>query len=376
MVKRVMGYWDCPYCGSKEIRGDVVNCPSCGRARGDVQFYMKGYSEGETREADERSDIDYLDEEQEKYFSKNPDWYCSFCNSLNSDNAEFCGNCGASRADSESNYFEMLKKKKELEAAETSTQPQVHTQEKRSRRPLIIFLAILIAIVSLFVWMNGSKTAGDLKVTAVNWVRNINVEENRMFSESGWTLPSGAEQTDARREIHHYDNVLDHYEYVDVQRSRQVVDHYETYYTYTDNGNGSFTEVPHERPVYTTEYYTETVKQPVYVQVPRYETKYYYNIWRWTPSRDVTASGEDHNAAWPEVTLGENEREGQKTEVYRFTVEHQKKQESPATYRQAENDWMNVNVGDQIFITAKRSGADPYISDKDGNKLADLIRER
>ena len=66
MSKFVMGYWDCPFCGSKEIRGDVMNCPSCGRARGEVQFYMKGYSEGETREENERSDVEYLDEEQAK----------------------------------------------------------------------------------------------------------------------------------------------------------------------------------------------------------------------------------------------------------------------------------------------------------------------
>ena len=46
MAKLVMGYWDCPICGNKGIRGDVVNCPSCGRARGDVQFYVKGYEEG------------------------------------------------------------------------------------------------------------------------------------------------------------------------------------------------------------------------------------------------------------------------------------------------------------------------------------------
>ena len=163
---------------------------------------------------------------------------------------------------------------------------------------------------------------------------------------------------------------------MEVQRSRRVIDHYETYYTYTDTGNGTFTEVPHERPVYGTEYYTETVSQPVYRSVPRYATKYYYNIWRWTPSRDVTASGEDHNTAWPEYTLAENEREGQRTEVYRFTVEHTKGKEAPATYRLAESDWMNVNVGDQIYITARRSGAEPYISDAKGNKIADLVRER
>ena len=376
MSKLVMGYWDCPFCGSKGIRGDVVNCPSCGRARGDVQFYMKGYTEGEIREENERSDVEYLDEEQAKYVSKNPDWYCSFCNSLNSDNAQFCGNCGSSRADSEANYFEMLKKKKEREAAEAAAQPQPAQPKEKRRSPLLIFAVILLALIAFFVWTNGSKTAGDLKVTALNWVRTVNVEENRMFSESGWTLPEGAEQTDARSELHHYDSVLDHYESVPVQRSRQVLDHYETYYTYQDNGNGTFTEVPHERPVYTTEYYTETVQQPVYVQVPRYQTKYYYNIWRWVPSRDVTASGDDHNTSWPEVVLADNEREGQKSEVYRFTVENTKKAGETAVYRLSESDWMNLSTGDHISITAKRSGADPYISDEKGNRIANLVRER
>ena len=374
MSKLVMAYWDCPFCGTKGNRGDAVNCPSCGRARGDVQFYMKGYNEGETREEDERSDVEYLDEEQAKYVSKNPDWYCSFCNSLNSDNAQFCGNCGSSRADSESNYFGMLQKKKEREAAEAAAQPQPAQPKVKRRSPLLIFVLILAAIILLFTWMNGNKTSTDLKISGLSWIRNINVEENRMFSGSGWTLPAGAEQTDARNEIHHYDQVLDHYEYVDVQRSRQVVDHYETYYTYEDNGNGTFSEISHERPVYTTEYYTETVQQPVYLSVPRYQTKYYYNYWQWTPSRNVTATGEDHNTSWPEVTLAENEREGQKTEVYRFSVEDTKKAGQTAVYQLAESDWMNLNVGDQIFITAKRSGADPYISDKDGNKLAELRR--
>ena len=46
-----------------------------------------------------------------------------------------------------------------------------------------------------------------------------------------------------------------------------MIDHYETYYTYSDNGDGTFSEEAHKRPVYTTEYYTETVEQPVYKQV-------------------------------------------------------------------------------------------------------------
>ena len=372
MSKLVMGYWDCPFCGATGNRGDVVNCPSCGRARGDVQFYVKDYQEGENLREEELNQFEQLDEEKAQSFSKNPDWYCSFCNSLNSDNAEFCGNCGSSRADSEANYFEMLKKKKEREAAEAAAQPQPAQPQEKRRSPLAIIAVILIAVVALFAWMNGSKSSGNLKITSLNWVRNINVEENRQYSESGWTLPAGAEQTGSREEIHHYDQVLDHYENVEVPRTRQVYDHDE--YTLEDNGNGTFTSVSH--PVYRTETYYVTEQRPVYVSVPRYQTKYYYNIWRWTPSRDVTASGDDHNAAWPEVVLADNEREGKRSEVYRFTVENTKKAGETAVYRLAESDWMNLNTGDQIIITSKRTGADPYISDEKGNRIADLVRER
>ena len=370
MSKLVMGYWDCPFCGSKEIRGDVVNCPSCGRARGDVQFYVKGYQEGQNLREEELNQFEQLDDEKAQTFSKNPDWYCSFCNSLNSDNAQFCGNCGSSREDSEANYFQMLQKKKEREAAEAAAQPQPAAPRAKRRSPLAVFLIILLAVIGLFVWMNGNKTAGDLTVTGLQWVRNINIEENRMFSESGWTLPAGAEQTDARSELHHYDQVFDHYESVQVPYTEQVYDHDE--YTLVDNGNGTFSEVSH--PVYRTETRYRTEQQPVYVPVPRYQTKYYYNIWRWTPSRDVTASGEDHNTPWPEVVLGENEREGDRSEIYTFTVEHRKEKKSPETYALAEDEWMKINVNDNVFITAKRTGADPFISDEKGNKLVELKR--
>ena len=371
MSKLVMGYWDCPVCGNKEIRGDVSNCPSCGRARGGVQFYVKGYTEGESLREEELSQYEQLDEQKAQEMGDKPDWYCSFCNSLNRDNAQFCGNCGATRAESEANYFDMLKKKQEQEAAELAARPQVSSgPEKRSRKPLYIFAAVLLAIVLLFVWMNGNKTAGDLKVTALNWTRVIQLEANKQYSESGWSMPQGAELVESRQEISGYRQVFDHYEDVQVQRSRQVYDHDE--YTLVDNGNGTFSQVSH--PVYRTEYYTETEQRAVTRPEPIYSTKYYYTIWRWKPEREVTASGDSHETAWPEYTLEENEREGQRTEEYRFTVEHTKKQSVSETYRLAEDDWMKINVGDQLFITAKRSGADPYISDEKGNKIADLQR--
>ena len=37
---------------------------------------------------------------------------------------------------------------------------------------------------------------------------------------------------------------------------------------------------------------------------------------------------------------------------------------------------MKINVGDQLAITSKRTGADPFIADEKGNKIAGLERVR
>ena len=378
MGKLVMGYWDCPVCGNQGIAGNVMNCPACGRARGDVKFYMKGGAENSVREENETGDIEYLNEEQAQEFSTNPDWYCSFCNSLNKDNAAFCQNCGASRESSESNYFDQLKKREEREAAEKAAQPQPRAQQQSgkgsSKKPLVILLAVVLAIVGLFTYLNGKKTQGNLLVTDISWTRSVPVERYQEFREEGWSIPQGGTEISQSSKIHHYDQVLSHYEDVEVERSRQVLDHYETYYTYSDKGNGAFEQIEHERPVYRTEYYTETQSQPVYVPVARYATWYVYSIWRWTQVRTETASGADHEAAWPELNLGENEREGSpRAEEYTFTVRDEKDKQS--TWRIAEGDWRNVNTGDRINITARRSGADAWITDEKGNEIAQIAQK-
>ena len=57
-------------------------------------------------------------------------------------------------------------------------------------------------------------------------------------------------------------------------------------------------------------------------------------------------------------------------------MENKKKSGETAVYRIAESDWMNVNLNDNLHITSKRTGAEPYISDDKGNKIADLVRVR
>ncbi len=369
MSKIVMGYWDCPYCDTKGVRGDQAVCPSCGRPRGQVRFYMKGQAQNQARRADDTADIEYIDEETARHVNRNPDWYCSFCETLNSDNADTCRSCGASRSDSEANYFQMRAK---LDAARATATPATG---RRSSKSFLLILAVLaLAIVGLFTYLNGNTTSGDYLLSGVSWERHIQVEQHILYHESGWSVPAGGTITGQRSEVHHYDNVVDHYENVEVQRSRRVIDHYETTYTYNDLGNGLFEQVPHENPVYKTEYYTDTERRPVYKQVARYQTRYDYDIMRWTPTRTASASGTDQQPYWPDPQLANDEREGDRAEAYRIRVTNTR-DNSVTTYRMAESDWRQLTPGDPLWITAKRNNSDIHISDESGNPLMPLIKE-
>ena len=114
MGKIIEGLWDCPFCGNKRIRAGQKTCPDCGHPQDEnTKFYMP-------------DEIKYVSEEEAEKISRNPDWQCSFCGSLNSDDLNVCKNCGATKEDSERNYFEMRqheeekKRKKEEKKDENS----------------------------------------------------------------------------------------------------------------------------------------------------------------------------------------------------------------------------------------------------------------
>ena len=101
MGKIIEGLWDCPFCGNKRIRAGQKTCPDCGHPQDEnTKFYMP-------------DEIKYVSEEEAEKISRNPDWQCSFCGSLNSDDLNVCKNCGATKEDSERNYFEMRQQEEE-----------------------------------------------------------------------------------------------------------------------------------------------------------------------------------------------------------------------------------------------------------------------
>lgn len=130
-------------------------------------------------------------------------------------------------------------------------------------------------------------------VSTVAWTRQIDIEAYRTVQESDWKVPDGGRVYDEKQEVHHYDKVIDNYETRTREVSEQVLDGYDKKKEYKDNGDGTFTEKSVSVPRYKTEYRTETYKEPIYRDEPRYATKYYYNIDKWVVDRTEESKGVD-----------------------------------------------------------------------------------
>lgn len=157
-----------------------------------------------------------------------------------------------------------------------------------------------------------------LTVQNLTWERQVEVEAYRTLTEEDWSYPSDARVLGSRQAIHHYNQVLDHYD----KKSREVPErvqsgsHSESYACGSrtvNRGNGYFeqqtTYCTRSVPDYTTRYRTEYYDEPVYRQVPIYQTKYTYEIDRWVTDRFEVASGESTDdgvwPVWPEPKIAD-----------------------------------------------------------------------
>ena len=315
MAKKIIeGLWDCPYCGQKGIGGLTKSCPNCAHPQdAGTKFYL-----GEKKE--------YMDAEKAKDYGKGADWTCAFCGSLNRYGNANCANCGAQREDSSGDYFENRRKEQAAQAPQPQPQPQ---KKKKKRWPLILAILAVIAVIFLVTRPKDKATT----VLDKTWQRSVAVETLTAVREQSWTTPEqAARNVTSRRAIRTYEQVLDHYEEESYEVPYDVLDGYDTYTEYEDNGDGTFTEVEREVPRYRTEYRTEYRTVPVYRQEPVYDTLYEYDIDRWVPSRTETAMGsvyeprsdalragnwgEVSEPYWPDTRLGGSDRESGRSEEY------------------------------------------------------------
>ena len=382
MAKRIVeGLWDCPYCGTKAIGGLTKICPCCGHPQDkDTRFYMG-------------SKKNYLDADLAAQYGQGPDWVCPYCGSLNRIRYKYCSGCGAPKESSEDDYFsnaakddaqarsraeswgdqegsvdnsqtgpgikDSSKSEKDNKAAAKdvrdtraaskggkgrNSRPEKNTG--RSKKNILFVLLILVVLGGILFHFWPRNYTADVQWTY--WVRQIDIEAWRTVQESGWSLPEGGRVYDKRSEIHHYEQVLDHYETRSRTVSESVYDGEDTYTTYVNNGDGTFSEETRSSPRYRTEYHTEYYQEPIYRDEPVYRTKYYYDIEKWVVDRTEESNGVDNIPYWPEYTLAANERTGYTGEIYGLSL--RVKEEKKYTVYLPQEYWENFKAGDQVKI--------------------------
>lgn len=382
----VMGYWSCPYCETKNIKGNFRNCPNCGKARDNsTTFYLNPLK------------IEYASEEENRTVNRNPDWICTHCQQLNSDNNTRCISCGSVRGSENSTYSNFnhyaVTKAGNIESnikPKTNHEDSVEESIKDNIRDIVgiktnryrnaktnnfsnfisnykmpIFSIILILLLIAGLVFLFSPRYYDVKITGFSWERNIIIEKWQTVNESDWTLPTNARLHYSRQEFSHYRQVLDHYETETRQVARQRVSHYEDYVSgYRDLGNGYFEEVISSRPVYETYYETETYQQPVYRDEPVYRTKYYYEIDKWLYERTVTTKDNNKEPCWGETNLSSVERIARKDESYQITVLNLKNEETKC-YTISYEEWLLLELEQITKLKVTLGHAELLIEDKE-----------
>ncbi|MFZ0548594.1 MAG: Ran-binding zinc finger domain-containing protein [Candidatus Promineifilaceae bacterium] len=344
------GRWDCQYCGKTGILGRDKACPSCGRSRPEgTKFYLP--KEGE----------EVADEKLVQQAKIGPDWICEFCGSSNPANVDVCGSCQAPR---ESVSPKQAVKEYGVGEApssgdmDLSTPPERPTTTEPAKKskatPAIGIAGVIGAIILLCICIGlaflifGNRNA-EATVSGFSWERTVAVESFQTVTEEDWAVPEGGRILSQQQEIHHYDQVLDHYETRSREVSEQVQVGERTYVCgQRDLGNGFFEDVECTDPVYETQTHTETYDEPIYRDEPVYQTKYTYEIDKWVVVRTEDAGNNDHNASWPATNLADGEREGERTETYTvyFTDEDGKSYEWETT----EDSWRGFETGQGVKL--------------------------
>lgn len=357
-MARRLGAWDCSYCSTKKILGNVFDCPGCGhpRPRG-VHFYQIPDGPIVTPEI------------AEQLGSGGPNWYCEHCDSGNKDDAVNCWNCGAPKGSSPSHKVTDYKQGESPQNAEDAKKTQgdswvipvlqapakpmssqlarrpavpqtvdesiqaqlVEMLEGLNPRHLISGAIGLVAFVlmSIFVYnMFFNTRIENANSASFSWTQNVRVEQFSVVHKTSWTShPADAYNIsqswrDTGRDLKVHDGWTTE-TYTDTcYRSESYSDTctrsvYEskTCTGSRDNGDGSFESYTYECGSSTTESYSCTKTRDVPyscektrdVEIYHYEDIYdnffEYDVNRWVIFKNYPSSGNDHKPRFHEVEL-------------------------------------------------------------------------
>ena len=348
------GRWDCTQCGTVGNRGRQKSCPSCGHPRPEkVRFYLPS----DTKKVEDKALIQKA--------KAGADWICDYCAASNHAEKKSCKQCYAPR---DGNRTQEVKEYKqgavprqgdEADEPAPSPPPQKKAEEKpaqsmsRSGWLMLLALVFLCLCGTWFLFLRNTNV--NATVTGFEWERTIQVEEQKTLTEEGWDIPADGRYISEEEAIRSYNQVFVRNE----TRTREIPEQVQTgTRSYPcgqrDLGNGFFEELTCQEPTYETRIRTETYQEPVYTQVPIFDTKYTYEIDRWVDGRLEKETGTTQNPEWPLIYLTEFEREAERNETY--FIEFTNVDEKRYTIEMELAEWQTFSLGDEEIIIVDSFG--------------------
>ncbi len=339
------GRWDCQYCGTIGNLGRHRQCQNCGRSRPDgTKFYLA-------------DDAEVTDKQLERQALVGPDWVCEFCGTSNAADKTVCGSCGAARE-----ATSPVQKTKDYDLDEVPTsgdmtfdeepKPEQPTEKPKKNIPLVVIAgaaALAVVCIGIIAFLIFGGRDENATVSGFEWQRTVDIEAFQTVTEEDWEIPAGGRILSQRQEIHHYDQILDHYETRQRQVDEQIQVGVETYVCgQRDLGNGFFEDIECERPIYETQVRTENYEEPIYREEPVYQTLYTYEIDKWVVVRTDQVSASDHSPYWPRANLNNDEREGETSE--RYVVFFTDGDGSLHEWDTKLDEWQSFEEGQQVIL--------------------------
>jgi ribosomal protein L40E len=313
MSKETLGYvqleWTCPRCGTRNPGLEKL-CRGCGAAQPqDVQF----------EQAAQESFI--TDEKVIAGAKAGPDVHCIFCGSRNPAGAEACRQCGAdltqaaARArgrvlgahragpaapvhcpscgsENEATALYCRTCGASLAATrrpEPAPEPAPAGQPGKSKPTLWIAIGIAALALIVLYFVLASRTENLIgRVQEIYWMRSIGIEVLQPVSHEDWRdeIPADGALVGCREKLHHTEDEP-------VPNAKKVCG---TPYT-VDLGSGA-----------------GEVMQDCEYEV--YADWCEYTLLEWQEIDALVLTGDDLSPAWPELSLADGEREGERIQVY------------------------------------------------------------
>lgn len=319
MAKKKLGYvelhWECPNCGTINPGGEKI-CKGCSASQpDDVEFFQASAQqlikdEAKLERAQAGADIHCgycgtrnpagaaacsqckadLSEGSRRESGRVVGAFkggaakqiaCPNCGTQNLETASACAKCGGSLASASADKHEK------------DTQPKTGIKPKTGSLAVLGLILLGVCAAIYFIFLRTSAETGI--VTGVEWERSVVLEAIIPMEFADWwdEIPAEADVLSCSLEERGETD----------QPTEGALEVCGTPYN-VDQGSG----------------YAEVVQDCTYIIMDDYCT---YTMMVWSAVDSLTISGVDHNVAWPDPALPQNERmaEGSETEIYTIIFE-------------------------------------------------------